>query len=235
MRLLIPKILDLIHVAYHLKRIELYLKKNFPSDINTVFDVGCYTGIFLDVCLKVYSSTTQIFAFEAEKEIFNKLEKYHNIKNVKIYNIGIGDTNTVANLNVSYQKGTSTFSQINQHSKYLKFKTRLLKERVFVSQEQVQMQTIDMFAVSNDITQIDLLKIDTEGYELAVLKGAVQSILNTKIILIELSSHDMYFNYDKKEIEQFLLQNNFLLVKTFRTPFQKWEDRIYVNSTKLSG
>ena len=97
------------------------------------------------------------------------------------------------------------------------------------------MQTIDMFAVSNDITQIDLLKIDTEGYELAVLKGAVQSILNTKIILIELSSHDMYFNYDKKEIEQFLLQNNFLLVKTFRTPFQKWEDRIYVNSTKLSG
>ena len=99
----------------------------------------------------------------------------------------------------------------------------------------MQMQTIDMFAVSNDITQIDLLKIDTEGYELAVLKGAVQSILNTKIILIELSDHDMYFNYDKKEIEQFLLQHNFLLVKTFRTPFQKWEDRIYVNSTKLSG
>ena len=235
MRLLIPKILDLIHVAYHLKRIELYLKKNFPSDINTVFDVGCYTGIFLDVCLKVYSSTTQIFAFEAEKEIFNKLEKYHNIKNVKIYNIGIGDTNTVANLNVSYQKGTSTFSQPNQNSKYLNFKTKLLKERVFVRQEQVRMQTIDKFSVTNEVTQIDLLKIDTEGYELAVLKGAIQSIANTKIILIELSSHDMYFNYDKNEIEQFLLQNNFLLVKTFRTPFQKWEDRIYVNSTKLSG
>ena len=72
----------------------------------------------------------------------------------------------------------------------------------------MRMQTIDTFAVLNDITQIDLLKIDTEGYELAVLKGAVQSILNTKIILIELSNHDMYFNYDKKEIEQFLLQNN---------------------------
>ena len=128
MRILIPKILDLIHVAYHLKRIEFYLKKNFASDINTVFDVGCYTGIFLDVCLKVYNSTTQIFAFEAEKEVFNKLEKYQNIKNVKIYNIGIGDTNTGANLNVSYQKGTSTFSQLNQHSKYLKFKKRLFKE-----------------------------------------------------------------------------------------------------------
>ena len=115
------------------------------------------------------------------------------------------------------------------------FKTKLLKERVFVRQEQVRMQTIDKFSVINDITQIDLLKIDTEGYELAVLKGAIQSIVNTKIILIELSSHDMYFNYDKNEIEQFLLQNNFLLVKTFRTPFQKWEDRIYVNSTKLSG
>ena len=171
MRLLIPKILDLIHVAYHLKRIELYLKKNFPSDINTVFDVGCYTGIFLDVCLKVYNSTTQIFAFEAEKEIFNKLENYQNIKNVKIYNIGIGDTNTVANLNVSYQKGTSTFSQLNQHSKYLKFKTKLLKERVFVSQEQVQMQTIDMFAVSNDITQIDLPINRYRGVRISSFKG----------------------------------------------------------------
>ena len=235
MKLVIPTILDLIHVVYHLKRIELYLKKNFSSDINTVFDVGCYTGIFMDVCLKVYGSTTQIFAFEAEKEIFNKLDKYRNLENVKIYNIGIGDENTVANLNVSYQKGTSTFSQLNQHSKYLNFKTKLLKERVFIRQEQVRMQTIDMIAVSNDITQIDLLKIDTEGYELAVLKGAVQSIVNTKIILIELSSHDMYLNYDKNEIEQFLLQNNFLLVKTFRTPFQKWEDRIYVNSAIFSG
>ena len=228
---IIPKILDSIHETFHLQRIEKYLKKHFPSDIHIIFDVGCYKGAFLDICLKLYNSSTDIFAFEAEKDVFTGLNKYNNIDNVKIFNLGIGDKNTVAKLNISYQKGTSTFSTINQSSNYLKFKSRILKSKIFMKQEKVRMQTIDMFAQSNGIRKIDLLKIDTEGYEMSVLEGAEKLIENTKLVLIELSSHDMYSNYDKREVEQFLLKKDFLLVKTFKTPFQKWEDRVYINNT----
>ena len=40
------------------------------------------------------------------------------------------------------------------------------------AQIQVRCTTIDKFCLEREITQIDVLKIDTEGYEVEVLKGA---------------------------------------------------------------
>ena len=229
---IIPKILDYIHLKYHLKKIEKYINKHFNSGINVIFDVGCYKGAFIDICLNIYKSNLNIYAFEAEKKIYEKLNYYKSYKNINIYNFGISDQDALLDLNISYQEGTSTFSSLNHDSKYLIFKSNILREKIFLKKEKVEVQKIDSFCLKKNIKKIDFLKIDTEGHEMSVLLGAEKLIKNIKIILIEFSFHDMYLNYDNKKIEDFLIKNNFRLVKRFKTPFQKWEDRIYINKSR---
>ncbi len=49
---------------------------------------------------------------------------------------------------------------------------------------------LDDFLKENNFTQeILLLKIDVQGYELNVLKGAIHSLKKTHIILIEQNNH----------------------------------------------
>ena len=74
------------------------------------------------------------------------------------------------------------------------------------------------------------MKIDTEGYELEVLKGS-ENILNiTKYILFEHHYHDMIVkNYFYSDIHEFLLNNNFQKIYKSKMPFRKTFEYIYVN------
>ena len=60
-----------------------------------------------------------------------------------------------------------------------------------------------------DIKSIAFLKVDVEGYEYEVLKGAKDIIKNVRFIMLEVQKNDMYADYSKNEIENFLKKNNF--------------------------
>jgi hypothetical protein len=51
-------------------------------------------------------------------------------------------------------------------------------------EETVQIDTIDLYCSRNEIRKIDLLKIDTEGFEIEVLKGAHEMLSQGKVSLI---------------------------------------------------
>ena len=91
------------------------------------------------------------------------------------------------------------------------------------------MEKVDNFFNENKINTIHILKIDTEGFELNVIKGAKETLHKTKIIIIEFQLNDMYLDYDPKKIENFLMINNFVLVKSLKFPFMRYEDRVYIN------
>ena len=74
---------------------------------------------------------------------------------------------------------------------------------------------------------IDLLKIDTEGHELEVLKSGNKTLTKVKFILIEFRLNDMYLNYNSNKIHNFLKLKKFKLVKNFKFPLFAMEDRIY--------
>ena len=111
----------------------------------------------------------------------------------------------------------------------MNFKSKILGKNIFSKKQTINVKKIDTFCKENEIKKIDILKIDTEGHELSVLMGAEKILRNIKIILLEVSDHDMYLDYDNQKIDSLLKNNNFILKKSFKTPFQKWEDRIYIN------
>ena len=84
----------------------------------------------------------------------------------------------------------------------------------------VQTQSIDNFCLENNINCIDLLKLDTEGNEFNVLKGAEKFLSENKIKVIytEISAAKAKYENKVKEIETFLKRYNFEHVKSFRMP-----------------
>jgi hypothetical protein len=93
-----------------------------------------------------------------------------------------------------------------------------------------KIKTIKLFDLINNskINMIDLLKIDTEGHELEVLKGLKSKINKVKIILIEFHNDNIYIDYKSKRIHQYLVKNHFSLQSKIKFPFTEWEDRIYL-------
>ena len=60
-----------------------------------------------------------------------------------------------------------------------------------------------------------------------VLKGAKEMIRNVKYIMIEIQKNNMYQEYSKEKIEDFLQKNNFRLIKKFNFPFMFFQDCLY--------
>ena len=225
MSYLIENLINTIDRIYHQKKVFNQLKK---LNISTAIDVGAHKGEFLNYLLTI-KDIQEIHAFEPQKEIFDMLNLNFG-KNKKIFlnNEGLSDINSTREMNLNSLTSTSTFSTINESSSWFKFKNLILNKKNSF-QKKIKIKTIkldDYFKVKN-INKIDLLKIDTEGSEYEVLLGSKRIIQNVSYIMIEIQKNDMYQNYSIKKIEDFLKNNNFILIKKFNFPFMFFEDRFY--------
>ena len=101
---------------------------------------------------------------------------------------------------------------------------------MILSKNKINTVKLEKLIKQNKIKKIDLLKIDTEGHELQVLRGAGSSLKNkVRFVLIEFHNSNIFLKYNAKKIHKHLTNNNFELKRTFSFPFTTWEDRIYQN------
>ena len=135
----------------------------------------------------------------------------------------------IKTLRLNHHDLTTTLSKFNSNNLYLKLKSILfgVNEMTYGSIK-IRTLKLDQFLNRKNI-KIDLLKIDTEGHELEVLKGVEKNIKKVKYILIEFHNDKIYEKYNPLKIHSFLLKKNFKLESKFKFPFTTWEDRIYIN------
>jgi FkbM family methyltransferase len=100
----------------------------------------------------------------------------------------------------------------------------------------VDVITVDRFLVDQSIGSIDILKSDTQGYELEVFKGAEETMRSNRIGLVyfEFIFSDMYRNLPRfDEVFRYLTDRGFLLVSIYDIHHQKhladWADVLFVN------
>ena len=219
---------------FHQKKIFKYLKKCLGENIDIVIDVGAHRAETINK-LNDFFNIKKIIAFEPSKENFKYLKKITNnkFKNTEIYNLGCGNENKKTKLKYAFESSSSTISEINLDSKYFKLKKKLflgLNNKKLFTNEEIEIIKLDDFLVKQRIEEIELLKIDTEGYEFEVVKGSINKLQNIKIIYFEHHYDDMVKkNYTFRDINSFLISNNFKQIFKIKMPFRKTFEYIYIN------
>jgi len=191
--------------------------------------MGTYTDLIINNFIDC-----KVFMFEPQKSIFKKIKlKYKKYRNIKIFNCAISNRSTTKIININKHDLTSSLTKLDlNNNKYLQIKSKLFgttPSGMIIKKMKVKTKKLYQLIKLNKIRNIDLVKIDTEGHELEVLKGIQQSIKNIKYILIEFHNDKIFLSYDPKKIHKYLIKNNFILEETFKFPFTTWEDRFYFN------
>ena len=209
----------------HLRRIKSFLSKKVILNDPIIFDVGSHKGKLAKLMNDIYENAI-IYCFEPNKSMNDNLTKIGN--NIKVYNYALGEKNEEKKILINKIDLTNTLSAINENSFYLKIKNFILaKSKKDNMYEQTKVISLENFCAEKKIKNIDFLKLDVEGYEHNVLLGAKNIIKNVKFVMLEIQKNNMYQDYSKTNIEVFLKENNFILIKTFKFPFMFFEDRIY--------
>jgi FkbM family methyltransferase len=226
--MIIEDLLMFFEKNIHQKRIGKFLQNR---SIKNIIDVGAHKGEFAQNALQV-KSVNKIIIFEPQKKIFEILKKkFFNNDRISLNNFALSEKVEKRIMKINKMTATSTLNhEINKDSLYFKFKSLLLYQKnSIISEEEINTTTFDVFFNNKTFDENTLLKIDAEGYELRVLKGANQKIKEIKYVLIENQFSNMYKNVNFKDCHEFLENKNFRLLKKFKFPTFHYEDRLYIN------
>lgn len=225
-------IFDLIDYYIHQKNIIKALKKE-KLKIEIFFDIGAHKGKYTDLLFEEYN-IKKAYLFEPQVKMYNFIkEKYKDNNFINVYNQGVSNKTENVLFYINKHNLTSSIKRLNPKNKYLNLKSKLFSTNLDgMIENNLNIKTIKLeeFFLENNILNIDLIKIDTEGHEYEVLAGLEGKIKFIKAFLIEFHDDETYLNYSSNKIENILLKNNFFLKKKIKFPFTTWEDRLYLNN-----
>lgn len=205
---------------------SFFLKHTFTNyNINNIFDIGANIGDYAITCREL-GFRGDILSFEPHPITFDNLSEKGTKYNLKLYNIGFSEKSGELSI---YDSSSSDGSEhASLHKEVL---TDLHKKNIV--EHKVKVDTIDSFIAANGIENIDLLKIDTEGNELAILHGASNALIENKIKLIHFEFNEMnvvsrafFKDFYRLLSQNFnlyrLLPNSFLKINEYETLFNEF-------------
>lgn len=211
--------LDIRRLNPEIKQINFdNLLKEKISKNPLIFDVGANKGQSIEKYIKIFNQP-KIHSFEPVKSEFNYMyEKFKNNKKIFLNNYALGDKNCKKKFNITAITGNSSFNQIRPGTKWLKLRSKQsgTSSKAYIkSIQNVDIKKLDDYVQINKINKIDLLKIDTQGYEDKVLKGSQKTLKDNKVkvILTEIMFDKIYNKYFSfSDIEKFIIPHNFRMV-----------------------
>jgi hypothetical protein len=100
----------------------------------------------------------------------------------------------------------------------------------YLEEMDIKLETFDNYYLMKKLNKIDLLKIDTEGHEMCVLKGCKKTLKYIDYIYFEHHYDDMLDKgYTFSDINRFLKINGFKKIYKSKMFFRKTFEYIYQN------
>ena len=163
--------------------------KDFMNNEDVFFDIGANIGVFSVYAAKIHPCS-KIYSFEPEYSNLNLLK--NNIlankldHQVNIFSVGISDKVGFSNLHLSNtEPGAAVHTENRSHiSKTDEGYNVVWKEGIMTS-------TIDEICENLNVIP-NCIKIDTDGNELKILKGATKTLKNSVLrsLIIEMPLHN---------------------------------------------
>lgn len=185
----------------------------FDHDFKTVLDVGGHHGQFTLFALQRFPSA-QITTFEPQTDGVEKIRAVTaGESRVSIENFALGATPGTAQLNISRRSDSSSLLPIGRGQ------TEAFPGTEAARTETIAVETLDNL-VADGIARPALLKIDVQGFELDVLRGALRTLSEIDSIFVECSFVELYEGQPLiGEIIDFLAEHEFELAGVFGTTY----------------
>jgi len=195
-----------------------FISKNYPFGRNWIFDakriLAKEPSVIVDAGanigaiskeLSYWFPTAKIMAFEPVKNTFDQLLKHlGNYPNI-----------------IFFQKALGAFPgkitiDINRENTINSIKATYNSENI-IGKEEIEVVRLEEVLLEQQIDQIDIIKIDVEGFEFEVLEGQGSLINQTKIILLEVGYEREITKVHFSDVEAFMEQKGFMLCGIYET------------------
>lgn len=171
-----------------------------------ILDVGGNRGQF-SLISRLLKPDTPIIAFEpipTEAEVFCRVTS--GFKNIQLHQTALGEQCGEAEIHLSRSADSSSLLPIGEKQK------SLFKNTDEVGTLKVPIKRLDDFQSEWENYSQILLKIDVQGFELSVLKGAVETLKHCAYVYVECSETELYVGQAIfKDVLAFLEQHSFKL------------------------
>ncbi len=179
-------------VAFRRTHLGGYLKFSryrrwFESQkIQTVFDVGAHQGEFASV-IRAILPAAQIYSFEPQPDCYEKLaERFHGRDHFRSFCVAVGDRQGKTTFwRSSFSKASSVLPMGELHKTSFPWSDK-------TTPVEVEMNTLDGLAGDLKLEGGVLLKVDVQGFEDRVLRGATETLKRVDLILVETSLKPLY-------------------------------------------
>lgn len=192
------------------------LKNRFFQDyqFKTFFDVGANIGQTAHHIHDAFPNS-DIWCFEPIKRTFEQLR--NNTRNiaVKRFHLGLGSENKTLNILIDPDHRSDMNSLINPSE----------TNNAKTANETIEIQKLDDFCLSQSVKTIDYLKIDTEGYDFEVLKGAQGLLQEQSISFVETEvsmNPENTFHVDFVDVKRYMESYGYRLFGLY-DQFYEWQ------------
>ena len=165
--------------------------KDNSIKFNTVIDIGAWCGTWAKA---MEPFAKKVIAFEPDKVHFACLQRNCTI-NCDPRQEAVGSENKHISLT------EDDFTQAKRVEK----------------EGDIRMVTLDSLAYED----VDLIKIDVEGYEMEVLKGAENTLASTQYLMIELNNNTKKYGSSNIDVEKHIKNLGFNLL------LEHWPDKVF--------
>jgi FkbM family methyltransferase len=161
---------------------EIWLARQLLPRVQVVFDVGANVGDWTKHALETNPHATY-HCFEPSPVTFGQLQARGLPPNVVLNNIGLGDAPSERSLFV-FGDGCGA------NSLYRRVGTEAAQDQL----EQVTIGTFDTYCETRGIDEVGFVKLDVEGHEFAVLRGAHRMLSEGRIGIIQFEYGGTYID-----------------------------------------
>ena len=215
---------------FFMNEVEGEILKYFKKEDKIVFDVGCFRGNFTKNFInneKKLGIKSNFFLFDPNPNVKDYLSLILENEKIKYFSLALDNSNSQKKfyLNKFFEPSGSSLKTFNKDDKKWTSTRKIFfqilqpfKKVEDFCEISVQTQTLDNFCSNINIDNIDVLKIDTEGNELNVLKGAEKLLSEGKIklIYVEISESKRKFKEKEESVIYLLNSYNFELKKKYQ-------------------
>jgi len=156
-----------------------------PGDV--ALDVGAQIGMFTSIAAQLIAPGGQLYSFEPDAtnhaDLLRTVDR-NELDNVDIVNLGLSDSEG----EVTFHRPVGAWGSFMDGGQGGASVTEGYFSTTKINTFSIQVTTIDAFVASRGLDRLDLIKIDVDGPEVTILRGASETMTRLKpAIMVEAS------------------------------------------------